>query len=136
MSRVLFFSICLSYPSTVLLSLSHLSWPIGNSLLTNVQLLSELLLCLRINKVTQCQIFITQIALLHHLSSEIRISYLHTSYANALLPRNTIFFETEACFSEISFCSHFRFSCSDANTLRGFDFSTSQNQLTLNEGCY
>ena len=41
------------YPSTGLLNLSHLSWPIGNSLLTNAQLLGELILCLQIILVQQ-----------------------------------------------------------------------------------
>ena len=41
------------YPFTVLLNLSHLSWPIGNSLLTNAQLLNELFLGWRIIFVQQ-----------------------------------------------------------------------------------
>ena len=36
--------------------------------------------CWRHNKMTQCQILLAQTALLHHLLSEIRISYLYTWY--------------------------------------------------------
>ena len=42
------------YSSTGFLNLSHLLWPIGNSLLTNAQMFGELFLCLRIIFVQRC----------------------------------------------------------------------------------